>query len=228
MSDLYYLPPGTIPPMVMPFDPTASVDIPRPTPRIRWYRPTEEDIEEFASRPDPYSYVGIRDAAMIRLWHLAPLKSKEHKDLKVQDIDLNKRMLYWRESRYRGLKLDDKTCKALERYLKVSRPVFLKKAKAPTDKLFMNEWGDPLASCSIYEIFWKYRGDKKLKPYANRHIMALDMLRNGFSAEEVKKALGFKSIRMCEAYEAIITSDVNGFYKRNRFEEKVKLLKRQR
>src|SRR5207247_9381853 len=24
MSDLYYLPPGTIPPMVMPFDPTAS------------------------------------------------------------------------------------------------------------------------------------------------------------------------------------------------------------
>ncbi|MBI5863109.1 MAG: efflux RND transporter permease subunit, partial [Planctomycetes bacterium] len=27
MSDLYYLPPGTIPPMVMPFDPTASVPL---------------------------------------------------------------------------------------------------------------------------------------------------------------------------------------------------------
>ena len=25
MSDLYYLPPGTIPPMVMPFDPTAAI-----------------------------------------------------------------------------------------------------------------------------------------------------------------------------------------------------------
>src|SRR5436309_5820562 len=25
MSDLYYLPPGTIPPMVMPFDPTATI-----------------------------------------------------------------------------------------------------------------------------------------------------------------------------------------------------------
>ncbi len=25
MSDMFYLPPGTIPPMVMPFDPTASV-----------------------------------------------------------------------------------------------------------------------------------------------------------------------------------------------------------
>ncbi len=27
MSDLFYLPPGTIPPMVMPFDPTASVPL---------------------------------------------------------------------------------------------------------------------------------------------------------------------------------------------------------
>src|SRR3989441_68657 len=27
MSDLYYLPPGTIPPMVMPFDPTASLPL---------------------------------------------------------------------------------------------------------------------------------------------------------------------------------------------------------
>ena len=27
MSDMFYLPPGTIPPMVMPFDPTASVPL---------------------------------------------------------------------------------------------------------------------------------------------------------------------------------------------------------
>ncbi|MGH9161031.1 MAG: efflux RND transporter permease subunit, partial [Vicinamibacteraceae bacterium] len=27
MSDLYYLPPGTIPPMVMPFDPTATIPL---------------------------------------------------------------------------------------------------------------------------------------------------------------------------------------------------------
>src|SRR5881628_2521299 len=27
ISDLYYLPPGTIPPMVMPFDPTASIPL---------------------------------------------------------------------------------------------------------------------------------------------------------------------------------------------------------
>src|SRR2546425_7297305 len=27
ISDLYYLPPGTLPPMVMPFDPTASIPL---------------------------------------------------------------------------------------------------------------------------------------------------------------------------------------------------------
>lgn len=207
-------------------DPAASVEIPRPIPRIRWYCPTEEDIEEFAARPDQYSYVGIRDAAMIRLWHLAPLKSHEQKNLKIHDVDLEKKMLYWREQKRCGLKLDEKTHKTLERYLKVSRPVFLKKAKAPTDKLFLNEWGDPFVECSIFEIFWKYRGDKKIKPYATRHIMALDMLRNGATLEEVKDALGVKSIRMCEAYEAVIASDINGFYKRDRFENKVNLLKR--
>jgi site-specific recombinase XerD len=209
-------------------DPAANVDIPSASPRVRWYIPTEEDAEEFASKPDPYSYVGIRDAAMIRLWYLAPLKSHEQKDLKVQDIDLEKKTIYWRESKYRGLKLDEKTCKAIERYLKVSRPVFAKKSKPPTDKLFLNEWGDSLVECSIFEVFYKYRGDKKLKPYATRNMTAIDMLRDGSSLEEVKKALGIKSIKMCEAYKAVIADDVSGFYKRNRFEEKVKLLKRQK
>src|SRR5437660_11722796 len=27
MSDLFYLPPGTIPPMIMPFDPTATIPL---------------------------------------------------------------------------------------------------------------------------------------------------------------------------------------------------------
>ncbi|GEM_PF-6721580 len=209
-------------------DPAASVETPSAHPRVRWYLPTEEDAEEFASRPDSYSYVGIRDAAMIRLWHLAPLKSHEQKDLKVQDIDLMKRIVYWREARRYGLKLDEKTYKAIERYLKVSRPVFAKKSKVPTDTLFLNEWGDPLVECSIFEIFWKYRGDKKIKPYATRHMTAIDMLRDGASLEKIKKALGIKSIKMCEAYKAVIADDVSGFYKRDRFEEKVKLLKRQK
>ena len=209
-------------------DPAVALEIPKPIPRIRWYIPPKEDIEEFASKPDQYSYVGIRDAAMIRLWHLAPLKSREHKDLKVQDVDLEKKVLYWRDSRRYGLKLNEKAYKAIERYLKVSRPVFLKRAKASTDRLFLNESGNPLSAYSIYEIFWKYRGSKNIKPYAARHIMALDLLRKGSSLEKVKKALGVKSIRMCHAYQAAVSSDIKSFYKSNRYEEKVRVLKRQK
>ena len=59
-------------------------------------------------------------------------------------------------------------------------------------------------------------------------MTAINMLRKGSNLEEVKKALGIKSIKMCEAYKAVIADDVSGFYKKGRFEEKVKLLKRQK
>lgn len=209
-------------------DPAVDIKIPDVPPRINWYRPTDEAIEEFASRPDPYTYVGMRDAVIIRLWHLTALKPNEHMDLKVQDIDLNKKVLYVPGPRRRTLKLDDKTYKAVERYLTKSRPVFLKKAKEPTDKLFMNEWGGPLALCSMYDIFWKYKGDRKIKPCISRHARALKMFRDGSSAEEVKKALGFRSIRSCQAYKAMVAKDVTGFYKKDRFEEKVRLIRREK
>jgi hypothetical protein len=59
-------------------------------------------------------------------------------------------------------------------------------------------------------------------------MKALNMFSDGSSAEEVKKALGFKSIRACKAYEAMVAKDVTGFYKKDRFEEKVRLIRREK
>ncbi|MBI4243163.1 MAG: efflux RND transporter permease subunit, partial [Planctomycetes bacterium] len=51
MSDLYYLPPGTVPPMVMPFDPTASVPLCLLTVKSDLYNETElYDIAYFQLR----------------------------------------------------------------------------------------------------------------------------------------------------------------------------------
>jgi len=209
-------------------NPTSDLKIPRAKPYIHWYFPTKEEIEEFASRPDQYSYTGIRDRALIRLWYQAPLKTREYKDINVQDVNLEKKVLFWKGAgHYSHLPLDAKTHKAMERYLKVSRPVFAKRSKVPTDKLFLNEWGDPFCESSIYEIFWKYRGNKPIKPYASRHVRAIDMLRRGCTVGQVKKTLGLKSTRICQAYEMIVAENPNHFYKSTRAEEKVKLLRRE-
>lgn len=60
MSDLYYLPPGTVPPMVMPFDPTASIPLCLLTVKSDTYNETElYDIAYFQLRNRLQSIPGV-------------------------------------------------------------------------------------------------------------------------------------------------------------------------
>lgn len=60
MSDLYYLPPGTVPPMVMPFDPTASIPLCLLSVKSDQYNETElYDIAYFQLRNRLQAIAGV-------------------------------------------------------------------------------------------------------------------------------------------------------------------------
>src|SRR5438552_17737008 len=81
MSDLYYLPPGTIPPMVMPFDPTASISLCLISVSSPTFDETKlYDVAYFDLRNRPQSITGVIAPAVYGgrlrriLAHVSPFK----------------------------------------------------------------------------------------------------------------------------------------------------------
>ena len=184
-------------------DPTGDLKLPAIA-RINQDRLlTKEEIEEFASKPDPYSYVGIRDRAVIRLCYSCPLRSIDYKDLNVEDVDIKNKLLYPKGAR---VPLDSEACKTMEKYLTVTRPVFLKRAKKYTDRLFLGKHGAPFKVSNIYGIFCKYNGGKRIHPYSLRYYRVFEMLKNGGGVKDIRALFGHKCYKTIDSY-TIFTID---------------------
>ena len=190
-------------------DPTLGLELPKN--QYTKYIPTEKDIEDMIARPDPYSYTGIRDRAVLLLAYILPLLPKDYPNIRLQDVDLKGKVISPSNTRYKEIPLDARTCEAIEKYLKVTRPVFLSRKKRDTDKLLLNEWGDPFIASTIYAIFWSYRGDKRIDPCSLRHARAIGLMRKGAARDEIQLALGHRSPKIARLYKTLASAKLETF-----------------
>ena len=191
-------------------DPTFNVELPND--RYTKYIPTEKDIEDMISKPDPYSYTGIRDRAVLLLACALPLLPKDYPNINVQDVDLKRMVIHPAASIYKEeFPIDKRTCEAIEKYLKVTRPVFLNRKKRQIENLFLNEWGDPFGPATIYAVFWSYRGDKRIDPCSVRHARAVSLMRRGASRDEIQLALGHRSPKIARLYKTLASTKLETF-----------------
>jgi len=192
-------------------DPTVYLTFPKKKYKLPEYIPNEKDIEEILKKPDTYTYVGIRDRLLLELAYTCPLRNKELRDLKLQDIDLKGKMFYperAKRGRECGIPITKGTYEALIKYLGISRPRLLKHAKTNPDRLFLTERGKSFAQGTINEIFVKYRGKKRIHPHSMRHACALHMLRNGANIRDIQVLLGHKSIKSTMVYTVLTAKDL--------------------
>lgn len=201
---------------VITSDPTEGLALPEKGHPDLKHLPTKEEIDEFASRPDPYSYVGIRDRALILLCYSCVLRTSEYHILDVQNVELEKKRICppgANNIKYgRTIGLNAESCKALEKYMTVTRPVFAKRSKEPTNRLFLSEWGTPFKPFSIFDIFHKYRGGIRITPYTIRHSRALHMIKSGVKIKDLQKRLGHKSRGITQAYHIVTAKNLNNVY----------------
>ena len=191
----------------MRINPTLGVGLPK-NPYTK-YIPSEKDIEDMVSRPDPYSYVGIRDRAILILAHTSPLMPPDYGRLNIQDVDLKGKLIRPSNAKYKEeIPIEKRMCEALEKYLKVTRPAFINRAKRHTDKLFLNERGEPIKATNIYPIFWKYRGDKPIDPCSMRHARAITMMQKGADRNEIQASLGHRSPKIARLLKVLASPDL--------------------
>ena len=146
-----------------------------------------------------------------------PLRTEDYKDIDISDLDMKKRKLYPKGTRGgypEGIHVADEAYRAIDRYLKASRPVLMKRAKKDPGKLFINRYGEPFNEGTIHDLFDKYRKEKRIRPYSMRHARAVHMAREGVTQEEIQAFLGYKSMKGAYIYSILASDDLSRLYEK--------------
>lgn len=199
------------------------------------YIPDEKAIRFLIDQMDSRTYIGIRDGAIIELLYSGGLRSKELRGLRIKDVDFRERTLRILNGKFgyqRIVPAGQKALKALQIYLEVTRPHFLKKARPwvtkrlEDDTLFLSEWGNPLEPSAIYTILRRYTqyspATRRITAHSLRHAFASHLLHNGAPIEMVQQLLGHKRIGSTQIYTHPTIEDLRRVHERCHPREKQK------
>jgi site-specific recombinase XerD len=148
---------------------------------------------------------GLRDRAMLALYYGCGLRKNEGINVNVQDILLEKDLVYVRKGkgykeRYVPLSGQSKT--DLESYLNYGRPYHAGKQK--DDALLLSKQGNRLSGTTAYNRLQQLRAAARIKKpaglYTLRHSIASHLLHSGMKLEHIQRFLGHGSLESTQIY----------------------------
>ena len=150
-----------------------------------------------------------RDFAIFILFLHTGCRLRELKELTVSSIDLQERLVLFmgKGSRERVVPLLEETCRALEEYLKVRKPL------VETNQLFLNSRGMPISSETIARTFKTlaqktgvYR--KGLSVHKLRHTCLTLLLKEGIDVRTLQEIAGHADIATTQIYTHVAQVDL--------------------
>ncbi|MEA1940307.1 MAG: site-specific tyrosine recombinase XerD [Candidatus Caldatribacteriota bacterium] len=148
--------------------------------------------------------LGLRDQAILELLYATGLRVSELVDLKVDNINMENKMLkcLGKGSKERIIPFGNKSCQALDAYIKKVRPKLIKDNRG--DTLFLNNRGKKLSRQGIFYLIKKYAEkleiNKKITPHTLRHTLATHLIENGADLRSVQEMLGHSNIATTQIY----------------------------
>jgi len=151
--------------------------------------------------------LGLRDRAMLALYYGCGLRKNEGVNVNVQDILLEKDLVYVRKGkgykeRYVPLAGGNKT--DIENYLQYGRPYLINGKK--DDALLLNVSGKRFRAADMR--LRKLKGEAGIKKAAGlhtlRHSIATHLLQSGMKLEQIQRFLGHSSLESTQIYTHII------------------------
>lgn len=150
--------------------------------------------------------LGLRDKAMLALYYGCGLRKNEGLSLNVDDIQLEKELVYVRKGK--GYKqhlvpLTGSNKTDLENYLTYSRPYLL--SGKGEDALLLSIQGSRLVT--VFERIRKLKGKARIKKqigaHTLRHSIATHLLQSGMKLEQIQRFLGHSSLESTQIYTHI-------------------------
>jgi site-specific recombinase XerD len=161
--------------------------------------------------------LGMRDTAMLDIYYGCGLRRSEGEALQVQDLQLEKGLLYVRKGKGYKQRLVPVAAAVglrLHNYLEYARPVLMKQQ---TEDFFIHSRkGGKLSSKQLYHRLKKLlevSGLALTKPGAGlhtlRHSIATHLLESGMSLEDISKFLGHSTLESTQIYTHIVHEEAD-------------------
>ncbi len=163
-----------------------------------------EEVEKLINACDDKTTLGIRDRAILELLYGCGLRVSELVELKLDQLNLSAQYLiaYGKGKKERVVPIGDMAKKALERYLKQSRPFLDKSGTSPY--VFVGRSGKKLTRQWVFKLVKKMalkagiRTD--ISPHTLRHSFATHLLEGGADLRVVQVLLGHSDISATQIY----------------------------
>ncbi|MBQ9064435.1 MAG: site-specific tyrosine recombinase XerD [Blautia sp.] len=164
---------------------------------------TIQEVSLLLEQPDKNTPKGLRDSAMLELLYATGMRVSELIHLELDSVNLRLSYVTCQEGgRERVIPIGHVSRDILERYLKESRPVFVK--NDDEKKLFTNCSGTPISRQGFWKVLKSYAEEagikKDITPHTLRHSFAVHMLQNGADVRSVQEMLGHSDISTTQVY----------------------------
>ncbi|HET6439011.1 MAG TPA: site-specific tyrosine recombinase XerD [Anaeromyxobacter sp.] len=198
-------------------DPTEEVDSPRAGRRL----PTllsREEVERLLVAPDPRTPAGVRDRAMLELLYATGLRVSELVSLRLNDLDLEARVLLARGkgTKERLVPVGAPAAQAVKAYLSAARERILRGRRSPD--LFVTPRGLRLTRQGFAKLLGRWgraAGIRRaISPHKLRHSFATHLLEGGADLRAVQAMLGHADVTTTQIYTHVDRTQVKRLYER--------------
>jgi len=197
-------------------DPTEGIQSPKIEKRIPSIL-TSQEVSLLLDQPKNVDLKGTRDKAMLEFAYATGMRVTEIISLNVEDVNLEEGSVTCKTgSKQRNIPLGKLSLKALEEYIKESRPILIKNDSEKS--LFVNINGKRLTRQGFWKIvkFYKEQAHitKEITPHVLRHSFATHLLQNGAELKAIQTMLGHSDIASTQVYMQFQDESIRNTYRK--------------
>ena len=169
---------------------------------------TVEEVDSVLSKPDTRDKLGLRDKAVLELFYACGTRVSELINIKISDLFFDEDVIrvFGKGSKERIVPIGSSAVKWINKYLKESRILLMKKTKSE-NYLFLNNRGTKLSRMGVWKIVDRYVKEagieKEVHPHTFRHSFATHLLEGGADLRAVQEMLGHSDISTTQIYTHI-------------------------
>ncbi len=198
-------------------DPTHRLQTPKREKRLPQYI-DEPSMRKVLALPDPSTFEGARDGAILELLYSSGIRRAELLGLRTKDIDFSQRTVkvIGKGNKQRIIPFGAEADASLRRYIGMRSTAA--SADALRDlPLFLSRRGTRIAPSSLTDIVHKYLQEvtelSQKSPHVLRHSCATHLLNNGADLRVVKELLGHESLSTTQIYTHVTLERLQKIYR---------------
>ena len=191
-----------------------------------------EDLERLLKAPDASSAQGLRDRAIMEMTYSSGLRVSEICSMRIEEVNTHDgvlRVVSGKGSKDRIVPVGRVAVKALEKYMTLARPSFVRKNTG--SYIFLSSRGLPISRKTVWHLIKLYAGKagldaNKIKPHILRHSFATHLLAGGADLRVIQEMLGHADIATTQIYtkvdSSLLMDQHSQFHPRKRLSSKMK------